>query len=116
MKRLAVGILWAIGIYFVVRALAEPFVIDVNDPATFRYDWGGPHLAGVLLVHCGLGVIAAVLMAWRLTRRWSKRLRRLPKPPAKRSTVGRGGDVSDHAPCPADRAPAGSIGRTAAAR
>jgi hypothetical protein len=82
MKRIGVGILWAVGIYFVVRALAEPFVIDVNDPATYRDDWGGPHLAGVLLVHCGLGVIAAALMAWRLMQRLSKRLRRLSKPTA----------------------------------
>jgi hypothetical protein len=77
MRRFAGVILWVAGIYFVVRAVAEPFVIDVNDPATYQHDWGGPHLAGVLLVHCGLGVIAAALMAWRLMRRSS---RRLPKP------------------------------------
>ena len=81
MKRIGVATLWVIGIYFVARALAEPFVIDVNDPATYRHDWGGPHLAGVLLVHCGLGVVAAALMAWRLMRRSSRRLRgRLPAP------------------------------------
>jgi hypothetical protein len=76
MKRWGVGLLWLVGLYFVVRALAEPFVITMNDPATYRHDWGGPHLAGVLLVHCGPGVVAAALMAWRLMRRSSKRLRR----------------------------------------
>jgi hypothetical protein len=76
MKRIGAGILWFVGVYFVARAVVEPFVIDVNDPATYQNDWGGPHLAGVLLVHCGLGVIAAALMAWRLMRRSTKRMRR----------------------------------------
>jgi hypothetical protein len=85
MKRIGVATLWVIEIYFVARALAEPFVIDVNDPATYRHDWGGPHLAGVLLVHCGLNVVAAALMAWRLMRRSSRRLRRrMPERPAGR--------------------------------
>jgi hypothetical protein len=55
-------VLWivgfGIGLYFVVRALVEPFVIDVTDPATYAKDWGGPSLAGVLAVHCGPGVVA----------------------------------------------------------
>ena len=90
MKRIGVATLWVIGIYFVARALAEPFVIDVNDPATYHHDWGGPHLAGVLLVHCGLGVVAAALMAWRLMRRSSRRLRRrMPARPAGGPDSGR---------------------------
>jgi len=51
-----------LGVYLIARAIAEPFVIDVSDPASYRKDWGGPGLAGVLLVHCGPGVIAAVLL------------------------------------------------------
>ena len=74
MKRIGTALLWFAGIYFVARAIVEPFVIDVNDPSTYQHDWGGPHLAGVLLVHCGLGVVAAALMAWRLMRRSSRRL------------------------------------------
>ncbi|MEV4637789.1 hypothetical protein AB0J80_10585 [Actinoplanes sp. NPDC049548] len=54
--------LWIIGIYVIVRAAAEPFVIDVTDPATYRHDWGGPHLLGVLGVHCVPGIVAAALM------------------------------------------------------
>lgn len=69
MKRIGVALLWLIGSYLVVRAVAEPFVIDLGDPATYRDDWGGPHLAGVLLVHCGPGVVAAALMVLRLRRR-----------------------------------------------
>jgi hypothetical protein len=69
MKRIGVVLLWIIGLFFVARAVAEPFVIDMTDPATYRLDWGGPHLAGVLAVHCGPGIVAAVLMARSLARR-----------------------------------------------
>ena len=69
MKRIGVVLLWIIGLFFVARAVAEPFVIDMTDPATYRLDWGGPHLAGVLAVHCGPGIVAAALMVRSLTRR-----------------------------------------------
>jgi hypothetical protein len=62
-----------LGLYLIVRAIAEPFVIDMSDPATYRNDWGGPSLLGVLLVHCGPGVIAAVAIAMVLIRRRTAR-------------------------------------------
>lgn len=64
--------LFVIGLFFVVRAVAEPFVIDLGDPATYRNDWGGPHLAGVLAVHMGPGLVAAALMIWWAVRRRPK--------------------------------------------
>ena len=63
-----------IALYLIGRALAEPFVIDVGDPASYRRDWGGPSLAGVLLVHCGPGVIAAVVLAVAARGWWRGRL------------------------------------------
>jgi len=45
----------ALDLYLIIRAVAEPFVIDMSNPATYRNDWGGPSLFGVLLVHCGPG-------------------------------------------------------------
>jgi hypothetical protein len=69
MKRIGAVLLWIFGLYLIVRAIIEPFVIDINDPATFRNDWGGPHLAGVLAVHCVPGIVAAALMAWTVIRR-----------------------------------------------
>ena len=63
-RRLGTALGALLGIYLIVRALAEPFVIDVTDPGTYRHDWGGPSLAGVLLVHCGPGLLAA---AWAVT-------------------------------------------------
>ena len=63
-----------VGLYFVGRAIAEPFVIDTTNPATYQNDWGGPSLFGVLTVHCGPGVVAAALMAWALLRRQPARV------------------------------------------
>lgn len=68
MRRVLSVLSVALGGYLALRAVAEPFVIDVTNPATYRNDWGGPSLAGVLLVHCGPGVAAAVLLA-----RWFRR-------------------------------------------
>ncbi|MGI5146015.1 hypothetical protein ACQEVC_06380 [Plantactinospora sp. CA-294935] len=71
-KALAVvGILF--GLYLIVRAIAEPFVIDMTDPATYRRDWGGPSLAGVLLVHCGPGVVSAMLIGLAARSWWRRR-------------------------------------------
>jgi len=69
MRKILIGLGVVLGLYLVVRALVEPFVIDMGDPATYRHDWGGPSLAGVLAVHCGPGIVAAVLMARALIRR-----------------------------------------------
>jgi hypothetical protein len=57
------------GLFFVARAVAEPFAIDMTDPASYRNDWGGPHLAGVLAVHCGPGVIVLAVVGWLIARR-----------------------------------------------
>jgi hypothetical protein len=65
----------ALGLFLIIRAIAEPFVIDLSDPATYRNDWGGPSLFGVLLVHCGPGVVAAVAIVMALFRRRSSRRR-----------------------------------------
>jgi hypothetical protein len=66
-------VLWVVGLvlglYLIGRAIVEPFVIDFGDPATYRNDWGGPTLAGVLAVHCGPGLIAAVLLVTTIVRR-----------------------------------------------
>jgi hypothetical protein len=69
LKKLALAFGLLIGFYLIVRAIIEPFVIDMHDPSTYHLDWGGPHLAGVLAVHCLPGVISAVLIARWLRRR-----------------------------------------------
>jgi hypothetical protein len=72
-RKAAIVVGLAVGLYLIVRAVAEPFVIDLSDPASYRNDWGGPGLFGVLLVHCGPGVVAAVVIAMALLRRGSSR-------------------------------------------
>jgi hypothetical protein len=71
MRKAAIAVGLGLGLFFIVRAVAEPFVIDLSDPATYRNDWGGPSLLGVLLVHCGPGAIAAVVITMVLIRRHS---------------------------------------------
>jgi hypothetical protein len=71
MRKVVIAVGLALGLYLIVRAVAEPFVIDMSDPATYRNDWGGPSLLGVLLVHCGPGLVAAVAIATALIRRRS---------------------------------------------
>ncbi|MDT0409665.1 MULTISPECIES: hypothetical protein [Streptomyces] len=51
-------------LYFVGRAVAELVMIGWGDPESYAKDWGGPHLAGVLAVHCGPGVLALAGAAW----------------------------------------------------
>ena len=79
MKRFGFGLLRVLGVllamYLVVRAVAEPFVIDVTDPATYRDDWGGPSLAGVLAVHVGPGLLAAMFLYGEVVRRVTGRKR-----------------------------------------
>ncbi|WP_319460130.1 hypothetical protein [Micromonospora sp. RTP1Z1] len=69
MRKIATVAGFVLGFYLVGRALVEPFVIDMTDPSTYRHDWGGPSLFGVLAVHCGLGLIAAAVMTRILIRR-----------------------------------------------
>lgn len=73
MKKVGLGLVWVIGVFLIVRAIAEPFLIDVSDPATYRSDWGGPSLAGVLAVHMLPGILAATVLLMTLSRRQRRR-------------------------------------------
>jgi hypothetical protein len=62
-----------LGVFLIGRAIAEPFTIDLGDPATYRNDWGGPSLAGVLAVHMGPGLLALILLIVMIVRRRARR-------------------------------------------
>jgi hypothetical protein len=66
-------LLWVLGlllgVFLIWRAIVEPFTIDFGDPATYRNDWGGPSLPGVLAVHMGPGLLALILMIVAIIRR-----------------------------------------------
>lgn len=66
-RRLAIVLGIVLGALFIVRAVVELVTLDYSDPSSYADDWGGPSLAGVLLVHCGLGVLSAIafIYGWR---------------------------------------------------
>ncbi|MBO0870777.1 MAG: hypothetical protein J2P15_19655 [Micromonosporaceae bacterium] len=70
---LVVGVI--LGLYLIGRAIAEPFLIDFSDPSTYHLAWGGPHLIGVLAVHCGPGIVSAAWMVSAVLRRSHRRSR-----------------------------------------
>ena len=73
MRKVLIALGTVVGLYFIVRAIAEPFVIDFGDPSTYERDWGGPSLPGVLLVHCGPGVLCAALLVLAVRSRRRRR-------------------------------------------
>ncbi|MGW0174608.1 hypothetical protein ACWDUM_12260 [Rhodococcus sp. NPDC003322] len=68
LKPLGYGIAGIVGVYAVTRGVAEFFIVDYADPASYRDDWGGPSLLGVLLVHSGPGVAALIAAAYLIRR------------------------------------------------
>jgi hypothetical protein len=59
--------------YLVVRGVVELVTIDYGDPDSYRSDWGGPSLAGVLAVHAGPGILVVAGTAVHHGRRRSRR-------------------------------------------
>ena len=57
--------------FLIARALVELITVHYGDPSSYEHDWGGPSLAGVLVVHClpGLLAVVAVLLVVRRRRR-----------------------------------------------
>jgi hypothetical protein len=55
--------------FLVGRAIAEFWVVDYANPASYQQSWGGPSLAGVFAVHTGPGLIIVIMTAVWLYRR-----------------------------------------------
>jgi hypothetical protein len=73
MRKVVIALGLIVGIFFIVRAVVELLTIDYSDATSYADDWGGPSLAGVLLVHCGLGLIEAIWIGAYVWRRRSSR-------------------------------------------
>lgn len=64
-RRTLQTVLGVLAVYLIVRGIGEFFVIDVHDPSTYRKDWGGPSLIGVLAVHSGPALLLiAAAFTW----------------------------------------------------
>lgn len=64
-----------VALYLVIRGIAEFWVVDYGNPASYRQSWGGPSLLGVFAVHTGPAVVVVVgFGAWL----WRRRTRRSP--------------------------------------
>ena len=53
---------YILGIYLIGRAIVEILFIDYGNSASYKNDWGGPSLIGVMAVHVVPGIIALVLI------------------------------------------------------
>lgn len=68
LKPLGYGIGGIVGLYAVIRGVAEFFIVGYGDPDSYRNDWGGPSLFGVFLVHSGPGLAALIAAAYLIRR------------------------------------------------
>lgn len=73
LRILAVVVGGPLAIYLVIRGIAELWIIDYDDPASYQHDWGGPSLIGVLAVHTGPALVIIIativwLVRWRTRR------------------------------------------------
>jgi len=69
-RLLGMGAAGLIAVYMVARGIVELFVINYSSPPSYRNNWGGPSLAGVLAVHSGPALAILIGAAIYLRRRW----------------------------------------------
>jgi hypothetical protein len=83
--------------YLVVRGIVEFFVINYSRPESYREDWGGPSLAGVLAVHSGPG-LAILIFAGVHLYRWRRPRRKAASAPRRAGLRESAGALSDTSP------------------
>ena len=62
-----------IALYLVLRGIAEFWVINYSNHASYSHSWGGPSLLGVFTVHTGPGLIILIALSVLLYRRTRKK-------------------------------------------
>jgi hypothetical protein len=63
-----------VALYAVGLGIAEFWVVDYMNSASYRNDWGGPSLAGVFAVHSGPGLLVLIgVLVWLGRRRRARR-------------------------------------------
>jgi hypothetical protein len=66
--------------YAVARGIAEFWVVNYSDAASYEHSWGGPSLAAVFAVHSGPGLVIVIAAVWWLLRRRRAQERTRPCP------------------------------------
>ena len=64
LRALGIGLAGLLSVYLIGRGIAEFFIVNYSDPASYRDAWGGPSLAGVFAVHSGPAVL--VVLGWTI--------------------------------------------------
>jgi hypothetical protein len=76
-----------LALFLIGRAIAEFWVVDYSNPASYQNAWGGPSLVGVFIVHSGPGLAiligGAIYLFKRLKKRSHTSAKVMPKPPGK---------------------------------
>jgi len=62
LKKIGTVLAVVLGVFLILRAAAEPFVIHPGNKASYEHDWGGPTYIGATTVHMLPGIIALVLL------------------------------------------------------
>ncbi len=63
---------YVLGIYLIIRAAVEPFIIDYDNPGSYQQLWGGPTIFGVMAVHMLPGIISLILIIFHLKKKLRK--------------------------------------------
>jgi hypothetical protein len=80
----------SVAIYMVGRGIAEFWVVDYSNPASYRHSWGGPSLAGVFVVHSGpAALIIAAGVVWLIRLRAGRQADRQVASPLRSSLPGK---------------------------
>lgn len=69
MRIIGLAVAGLVAAFLVGRGIAEFWVVDYANPASYQQSWGGPNLAGVFAVHTGPGLIIVIMTAVWLYRR-----------------------------------------------
>ena len=82
---LAVVLGSALAVYAVARGVAEFWLVNFDNPASYQNDWGGPSLFGVFLVHSGPGLAVIIGgLVWLVRGRRGKQTGRVDETPVQR--------------------------------
>ena len=69
MRIIGLAVAGLVAAFLVGRGIAEFWVVDYANPASYQQSWGGPSLAGVFAVHTGPGLIIVIMTSVWLYRR-----------------------------------------------